>query len=337
MHKHKYVTQVELDAARAMTQFALDRGERQHYIAEVCGCVCVLLSPLPCLPPPPPLALSLSLFLLSRAILFSLFLSLLPSLLPFFPHLSLRWKPSSTTCCAPTRACTTTKAFTTSAPCWCSSWGAARVPRPLPSDSPRATCARPWMSRSRAPCKLSPSSSRLGVEYKSVRRRSGTDLSFTQLLIFDAASVVQILKRVDLRLWRAVSRDGMEPQFALSWVLTWFAHDLRSLSQVYQPLHSLLQALSAFLSLTPLPTALLHLSRARGMPAQLYSYSELCVEFARHEACVEFVVAMAIVISWSWQFIECLLLLLPPNPRPSSSPPPLPACLHHHRRRRSAK
>ena len=41
-----------------------------------------------------------------------------------------------------------------------------------------------------------------------------------------------IVKRLDPKLGGILARDGMEPQFALSWVLTWFAHDLTSLSQV---------------------------------------------------------------------------------------------------------
>jgi hypothetical protein len=44
--------------------------------------------------------------------------------------------------------------------------------------------------------------------------------------------IQQVVKREDPPLWRALVHDGMGPQFALSWVLTWFAHDLSSLPQV---------------------------------------------------------------------------------------------------------
>jgi hypothetical protein len=45
--------------------------------------------------------------------------------------------------------------------------------------------------------------------------------------------IQQVVKREDPPLWRALVHDGMGPQFALSWLLTWFAHDLRSLPQVF--------------------------------------------------------------------------------------------------------
>jgi hypothetical protein len=46
---------------------------------------------------------------------------------------------------------------------------------------------------------------------------------------------VTIVKRLDPKLARVLAREGMEPHYALSWVLTWFAHDLTSLSQVSPP------------------------------------------------------------------------------------------------------
>lgn len=44
--------------------------------------------------------------------------------------------------------------------------------------------------------------------------------------------IQQVVKCEDRPLWRVLVHDGMGPQFALSWLLTWFAHDLSSLPQV---------------------------------------------------------------------------------------------------------
>jgi len=44
--------------------------------------------------------------------------------------------------------------------------------------------------------------------------------------------VVRIVQRRDKALWRALEEIGVDPVFALSWILTWFAHDLHSLSQI---------------------------------------------------------------------------------------------------------
>jgi hypothetical protein len=41
-----------------------------------------------------------------------------------------------------------------------------------------------------------------------------------------------ILKRRDKRLYQCLRACEVEPVFAISWIITWFAHDLKSLSQV---------------------------------------------------------------------------------------------------------
>lgn len=143
--RHRYATQVGLDAARAMTQFQLEKGERQHYIGEVEAVIHDVLCANPCL------------------------------------HYYQ---------------------------------GFHDVCSVLVLVMGRRSLASP-----------------LAIRLASGYLREAMDESIKGAM--QALSLIlQILKRIDNKLWRVMAKEGMEPQFALSWVLTWFAHDLRSLSQV---------------------------------------------------------------------------------------------------------
>jgi hypothetical protein len=41
-----------------------------------------------------------------------------------------------------------------------------------------------------------------------------------------------IVRRQDRSLYASLRACQVEPVFAISWIITWFAHDLKSLSQV---------------------------------------------------------------------------------------------------------
>mmetsp|Transcript_29273 Transcript_29273/g.69535 ORF Transcript_29273/g.69535 Transcript_29273/m.69535 type:complete len:401 (-) Transcript_29273:1078-2280(-) len=58
-------------------------------------------------------------------------------------------------------------------------------------------------------------------------------MNTTLLAVQQALKIIlRIVERRDKKLYLALEETGVEPIYAISWILTWFAHDLRSLPQI---------------------------------------------------------------------------------------------------------